>query len=157
MNEQIQSALNKAYFFLKFRSRTKKEVEIYLKKKAERFHWDRGVVDGAIAQLEEQGLIDDVKFIEWFVDQRNRAKPKSKFVLQAELQRLGVSKDLVDSYFTDSPQDEDALALEALRPKWYKFQSLPKRERFQKIVSFLSRRGFSFDSIKKAIQTIEET
>ncbi len=156
LKELVLRALNRAYFYLKFRPRTKKEVVGYLNKKAERFHWPEEVVTLATADLEEEGLINDQKFVEWYVEQRNLIKQKSTFALRTEMMRLGISKDLLEEYFTESPINEEKLALEALKKKWSRFDRLDKRERFQKAAAYLSRRGFNFDVIKKTIKNIEE-
>lgn len=153
--EDLQILLNYSYFYLKFRPRTKKEVKNYLYKKIEKRHFSRDVADKAIIELEEQGLVDDKKFVEWFVEQRNLAKPKSQFVLKGELLRLGITKELIDEYFENNPQPEENLALKALQSKWNRFQRLEKRKRFEKSAAFLSRRGFSFDIIRKTIEKME--
>jgi regulatory protein len=155
LKEQIQRALNRAYFFLKFRPRTEKEVRTYLEKKSEKYHWMNGVVDGAITSLKENNFINDDDFIRWFVEQRNASKPKGKFVLQQELLRLGVSKDEIQTFFNENPPEESSLALKALERRWSRYQYLSKKERFEKAATFLSRRGFSFDEIKKSIKKLE--
>src|SRR3990167_7384562 len=97
-NEDLQRLLNSAYFYLKFRPRSKKEVHDYLLKKIKKRRWSTDDVEKVIEQLEEQNFINDKEFVRWFVDQRNRSKPKGKFVLKAELLRFGIAKDLIDQY-----------------------------------------------------------
>jgi len=152
----LQELLNKAYFYLKFRPRTKKEMQDYLYKKIQKRHFSRDDADKAITELEEQGLIDDKAFIEWFIDQRNTSKPKSQFVLKGELLRFGIEKDLIDNYFNEHEEPEDDLAFKALQSRWQRFKNLNRNERFEKAASFLTRRGFSFDVIKKTIDKMEE-
>ncbi len=155
-DEQVGKALNLAYFFLKFRPRTKKEITQYLLKKSTRFHLDQKAIDEVVEELENQGLIDDQKFIERFVEERSRTKQKSSFVLKRELIRFGIGRDLIDEYFANHLLDEESLALKALNGRWYRFQNLPYQERFQKASQFLARRGFSFEIIKKTIKKLEE-
>src|SRR3989344_3118954 len=155
-SEDLQELLNKAYFFLKFRPRTKKEMQDYLYKKIEKRHFSRDDADKGIAELEEKKLIDDKAFVEWYVDQRSRGKPKGQFVLKGELLRLGIEKDLIDFYLEENPLKEEDLAFKALQPKWHRFKNLPKKERFAKSAAFLSNRGFSFYLIKEAINKLEE-
>ena len=57
MDDDLQTLLNYAYFFLKFRPRTKKEVRAYLLKKIKKRHWSTDDVEKAIKQLEEQNKI----------------------------------------------------------------------------------------------------
>ncbi|OGK15827.1 hypothetical protein A2774_05830 [Candidatus Roizmanbacteria bacterium RIFCSPHIGHO2_01_FULL_39_12c] len=156
-NDDLQELFNKAYFYLKFRPRTKKEMQKYLYKKIQKRHFSRIDADKVIADLEEQGLIDDQAFVEWFVEQRARGKPKGGFVLKGELLRLGISKELIDKYLQNNPLDEEKLAFQALKSKWHLFKHLPKKERFEKSAAFLFRRGFSFDTIRSAIRKMEET
>jgi regulatory protein len=151
IKEDIQKALNYAYQYLALRPRTKHEMTEYLQKKQEKIGWIEGTIDGAIAHLEERKYINDVDFIAWYVDQRNRHKQKSVYALKQELMQRGVDRTIIDEYFQENKQDETNLAIEALRPRWSRWSSLPPKEQFQKITSFLSRRGFSFDDIKKAI------
>ena len=155
-NEDLQELLNKAYFYLKFRPRSKKEVADYLLKKIKKRHWSTDDVDKVIKQLEEQNLINDKEFVSWFVEQRNASKPKSQFVLRGELLRFGIDKDVIDNFFMEHEEPEDGLALKALQSRWRRFSALPKKERFAKSAAFLSRRGFSFDLIRKTISKLEE-
>lgn len=152
---QIQQALNRAYFFLKFRPRTEKEVTDYLNKKAEKFHWSSEVVEKAIQSLKEKKYINDADFVEVFVHSRSNLKPKSRYALSGELGKFGVAKETIDLFFEENPVDEDSLASDALKRRWAQYQRFSKQERFQKAAAFLSRRGFSYEIIKKTIQQFE--
>jgi len=154
--EEFNQALNLVYFFLKFRPRTKKEIIAYLQKKSRRFHFDETTIDAVVKELENDKLINDEKFIEWFIEERSRTKQKSSFVLKSELLRLGVEKTLIDAYFNLHPQNEEELAVKALFSRWHRFQNLPRDEKFQKAVQFLMRRGFDFGVAKKAIDEVEK-
>lgn len=154
--EEFLKALNYAYFYLKFRPRSKKELTDYLLKKAKRWKWPDELVQKAIAELEELGLIDDKKFIEWFVEQRSAVKPKGTFILKRKLAQFGVPKEVVDEYFDENVQDEIAMARKAISYRWNQWRGLDKRERFKKAAAFLSRRGFRYDTIKKVVADLEE-
>ncbi len=145
----LQKALNQAYFFLKFRMRTEKEIRAFLSKKAEKYHWPTEVVNQALMILKEEKLIDDRQFIKIFVNQRKALKPKGEFVLRNELLRLGIDKQLVDEYFFNHPLDEEELAYKTLLPRLARFNGFPGEKKFQKAVDFLRRRGFSYEVAKK--------
>jgi regulatory protein len=158
MNEEselIHHALGRAYYYLKFRPRSEKEVRDYLTQKAEKFHWPVTVVEEAVTSLKEQNYINDADFIEWFVHQRSSGKPKSSFALTHELHRFGVSKEDIQHFFNKNPLNEDNLAFAALEKRWPRYKNLDKKQRFQKAAAFLSQRGFSFDLIKKSIEQLE--
>ena len=153
--DDIQLLLNRAYFYLKFRPRTKKEVRDYLYKKIKSRYWSQDDAEKVIKILEGEGLLNDEEFTRWFVEQRNILKPKSVFALKQELIRFGVSKDLIERYFETNELNEEKLAEEALSKRWRIFLDLDKKKRFEKAASFLARRGFSFEVIKKTISKME--
>jgi regulatory protein len=155
-DEDLEVLHNYAYFYLKFRPRTEYEIRSYLNKKTTKRHWSKDLVEKVVESLKEQGLINDKEFVRLFVESRNLGKPKSTYVLTRELMRLGVKKDLIDEFFLQEPQPEEELAMKALQPRWRRFLSLSKQERFKKSTDFLYRRGFSFDLIKKTIEKLEE-
>lgn len=154
--ENLRKVLNYAYFYLRFRPRSKKEMVDYLTKKAKRYRWPEDIVGKAIEELVELGLIDDVKFCEWFVEQRSAIKPKGIFLLKRKLSQYGVPKEVVDEYFASNEQDEVQMATKAVLFRWNQWKSLEKRERFLKASAFLSRRGFRYDTIKKTVAKLEE-
>ncbi len=149
MNNDLLPLLNKAYFFLKFRPRTKREIKNYLLKKIKNRHFSTDDVEKVVKELEEENLINDEEFVSWFVEQRKTTRQKSQYVLKKELLRLGVEEELIEKYFLEHPVDEEELAFKALSSKWSRFKDLPEEKRFQKAVNFLLRRGFSFQVSKK--------
>ncbi|MBI3366254.1 RecX family transcriptional regulator [Candidatus Roizmanbacteria bacterium] len=154
-NEDFNKLLNHAYFFLKFRPRTRKETENYLYKKIQKHYWSRDDVTKVIKHLEELDLIDDRNFVKWFVEQRTLLKPKSAFVLKQELLKHGVDKEMIEVYFSEHSLNEEALAEKTLKEKWYRYNKLDRRKRFEKARSFLLRRGFGYDICKKIINMLE--
>lgn len=154
--EDLNLLLNRAYFYLKFRPRTIKEMRDYLYQKIKGKHWSQDDAETIIKTLKEERLLNDVEFIKWFVRERSILKPKSEFALKRELSRFGVSKNLIDEYFSQHQLNEDKLAEKSLRGKWARLATLDKKKRFGKAASFLARRGFSFDLIKKTISLMED-
>lgn len=150
----LPKVLGFAYFYLKFRSRTRAEMVKYLEKKSIRYHFGADLIAAAIAQLEEEKLVDDRQFVEMYVHDRTLLKPRSEFLLRQELLKLGVAKDLINDYFAAHPVEETSLAREALERKKRSFDRLAPEERFRKAVSFLMRKGFSYDISKKAYHTL---
>lgn len=152
--ELFQKALNFSYLFLKFRPRTKKEIALYLEKKAKRYHFSQDLIKKLIDYLTDINLINDQDFVSWFVQQRNLAKPKSKFVLTQELIRLGIDKILIDEYFSKNEIDEFNLAKQALTRRTSLLKNLKTKPGYQKAFNFLLRRGFSFEVTRKTIAEI---
>lgn len=156
ITEDLEPLLQKAFFYLKFRPRTKKEVKHYLLKKVKTTHWSTDDVKKIIQHLEELDFINDKKFIETYVENRNILKPKGQRVLVQELIKLGIEKELIDEYFSKTEIDEEKMAFQILSQRWGRYKNLDKQKRFIKAASFLMRRGFGFDLIKQTINQLEE-
>lgn len=145
----MEKALSLAYRYLSFRPRTIKEVEIHLQKKAQKYLFTQEEIEAVIELLKDQGFLNDSEFIQSFITSRNSLKPKGRKMLEMELRRLGISQtDCVD-YFSKNNNDEEGLAKKALQKK-HKSLSLINdgKKRFAKAISFLQRRGFSYDVAK---------
>ena len=148
MSDDLLPLLNKAYFFLKFRPRSEKEVRDYLYKKISTTHWSRDAADKVIDKLKKQGLINDAEFTDWFVRYRNNLKPKSKKILTYELRKKGINEDLIEKYFQKNDFDEFQLAQKIIQQKSFRFKNTDPKTRYQKLVSLLIRRGFSYEVAK---------
>jgi regulatory protein len=147
----MEKALSLAYHFLSFRPRTIVEVEMYLEKKALKYLFTAEEIQSVIELLKDQGFLNDLDFIHSFVSSRNSLKPKSKRVLEMELKRLGASQSDIDTFFITNPTDEDDLVQKALKTKVKSLLLISDgKKRFIKAISFLQRRGFSYELAKKA-------
>lgn len=152
IDSSFSHALNLAYFYLKFRVRTEREMIRYLERKKNNFTPE--VIEKVITQLKEQGYINDEKFVKLFVAERNKLKQKSAFALSLELQKLGINRELIDAFFEQNQPDETNLALIALQKKHQTYSRLDSKTRYKKAISFLLRRGFSYDIAKKTYKKI---
>lgn len=151
----VSRLLSFAYHYLSYRARTGKEMETYLKKKAEKYRFSSDSVETAFTTLLEQGYINDLSFIESFIYSRSQNKPKGEYALMSELKQKGISRELIENYFENNPIDEQGLAYRALHKIWYRISSLPKLVRIKKAADFLGRRGFQYDTIKKTIEELD--
>ncbi len=155
--EDINFLLNKAYFYLKFRLRTEKELRNYLIKKIKDKHWSLDDVEKVINILKDQGLIDDEKFIKAYINDRNNFKPKGKKLLIKELKQKGIKEDLLEKYFSENELDEEELAFEVLKKRWSKLNRLDEKKRSEKAIRLLLSRGFSFETAKKTYKKLKSS
>lgn len=154
MDNDLLPLLNKAYFYLKFRLRTVKEVRNYLYKKVRTTHWSHEAVDKVIKHLIEQKFLDDKEFINYLVTSRTRTKVKGIYAIKQELAKYGVEKGLIDEYFAKTEINEEALAEKILSSRWSRLKDLPAKKRFEKAISLLQRRGFNFEISKKTFEDL---
>ena len=153
----MEIVLRLAYHYLKYRSRTVWEMRLYLQKKAQKYRFSPDEIEKTVAYLLEERLLDDHRFIDEFVRSRALLKPKSEYVLRLELARHGVNEETIDTYFESHPVDSDSLAEEALRARIRSLQRIPnEKEREQKAIQLLQRRGFTFSVAKKTYRKMRE-
>jgi regulatory protein len=154
MNNDLIPLLNIAFFYLKFRPRTIKETRDYLYKKVRTTHWSHEAVDKIIDHLIELKFLNDKEFINYLVTSRTKTKVKGVFAIKRELIKFGVDKELIDEYFSKTEINEGELAEKFLASRWSRLKSFPKQKRFEKAISLLARRGFSYETSKKAFEEL---
>ncbi len=141
------------------RPRSQREMRDYLYRKTRDTRMQNGQIKKGVSKeltervfdrLVSKGYVDDQKFAEYWVENRNLRKGISKRKLQAELSAKGVDRSLVDSILGDSERSD----IEELQKIIAKKASRYDDE--QKLIAYLARQGFSYDDIKQAIATIDE-
>ncbi len=148
--KEFSFLLNRAYFFLRFRPRSKKEIMLYLAKKVKVKAWSEKLIGMVVQRLEEEKLVNDREFINWLAQSRLAYKPKSSWALGRELRRFGVADELIEEYFMLHPVNDQEKASQLLELCWFRFVNLPEPRRFQKAMGLLVRRGFNFSMAREA-------
>lgn len=154
MDDDLIPLLDMAFFYLKFRPRTIKETREHLYKKVRTTHWSHVAVDKVIDHLIKLKFLDDKAFIDYLVNSRTKTKVKGVFAIKQELNKFGVSREMIEEYFSTAEIDEDELAKKTLSSRWSRLKSLPKQKRFEKSINLLIRRGFNYETSKKAFEDL---
>lgn len=106
-------------------------------------------VDDAIDSLKEYGYIDDLRFARYYAESMRDTKGRSAFAISRSLYEKGISRDVIDTVMGELDIDEEAQILKALSSRGYNednIREIDDKER-QKLISFLMRKGFSYDLI----------
>lgn len=145
-------ALTTALNFIGYRARAEEEI----RKRLQRDEWSETVIAAVIAKLRENKLLDDAQFASDWVESRSRSKPRGARLLQQELRFKGVDKEEIDAALPDADEEiENAIAaLDKLERKLEKWEK--GRDRTQKAIEMMARRGFNYDTVKTALARIEE-
>ena len=154
MDDDLIPLLDMAFFYLKFRPRTIHETREHLYKKVRTTHWSHEAVDKVINHLIELKFLDDKVFIDFLVRSRTATKVKGVYAIKQELNKFGVSREMIDEYFSNSEINEEELAKKALARRWEIIKTLPKQKRYEKAINFLARRGFNYEISKKAFEDL---
>lgn len=163
--EIIDMALRSAYRYLGRRPRAISEIRTYLKRKNPLYTTD--IIDAVIERLVEYSYLDDAKFAKWYLGTRVLSEKKSQSLLIRELEHLGVKRSIIDEQldYLQSPNDDiffepmmedEEKAERAGRNAWQRSEGLPDIKRQHRIYTYLARRGYSPEIIKKTIAKYRE-
>jgi regulatory protein len=135
---------NKAYAhairFLGFRARSQAEMARYLRDKG----YSAEVADEIVGRLVNEQYLDDEAFARFWLEDRERFRPRGQSALRYELRQKGIADEVIDTVLADL--DEDELAWKAVERKLSHWKNLAEQDLKKKIVGFLSRRGFSYET-----------
>lgn len=142
-----QLLLDRLLIFATLRPRSKKEFEIWMKKKKV---GDKNK-ELYFKKLEKLNLVDDAAFARWWIGQRIQFKSKSKKELEYELRCKGIDKETIMKVTNDNAINEIKAIKELIAKNTHKWIRFEKRVAKQKMIAFLARKGFGWDAIKKAM------
>lgn len=153
--EQEGAALatyDRALNMLAFRARSSSELRRALVRKQE----PPALVDAAIDRLRSAGFLDDARFARQFARSKAAGAGTSRRRLQQELSRKGVPREVgeeaVSEVFEEENIDEVAAAEALTRKKLRSLHKVDSQTRNRRLWSFLARRGYDGDQIRRAIQ-----
>lgn len=142
--EEITDAKEKVRNYISFRERSRKEIKEYLAQKGIREEVAKKVLD----DFEEANLIDDHRFANAWIKERNKNNPKGKFVLKMELKEKGIEETEIERLLQNA--DEKTNLLKAFEKALRKYEK--KKDSEKKIFQYLQRRGFEIQNIIEVLQ-----
>lgn len=134
-----------------------KEVRDYLWKKTRDRRGKEGRVvqgyspalaDRVLERLRQKSYVDDEKFARWWVENRNQTKGTSLRKLQAELRAKGVAGDVVVTVLGESGRSDEQEIEKIIQKKRARYDD-------QKLMQYLARQGFDYDTIKRALSSFD--
>lgn len=140
---------------ISIRPRSEREIRNYLvKKKAINF------TDELIDELKREGIIDDLGFANWWIQQRRTFSKKSIREVQKELFLKGISREIIQQAEIENKDDLVELdsALNLLQKKKGLLVSKNLNEELlnEKLKIFLTRKGFSWEIIHAAFDRLKD-
>jgi regulatory protein len=144
--EERRGAMESALRLLSYRPRTEQELRQRLRRKG----FGPPAVGETLGRLRELGYLDDQAFARFYTETQQASRPRSKRLLTGELRWRGVAQETAEEA-TAEVSDEEAAYLAASR----RLRALRELEyvRFrERLGSFLTRRGFSYDVARRTIE-----
>lgn len=167
--------LNRVVNYLSNYRKTEKQAREYIRKllfemRGDWFEKDMvldkdGITDNIIEFAKGNNLLNDKLFAEEFIKDRMRNKPKSRYLIEAELKQKGISREIIDEIFGNGDgemrnekgemrRDEfvmlsDEELIVQLCKKKYGVEKISGDDR--KKIAFFQRKGFSWEVISSII------
>ncbi len=143
----------RAYLLKLFRCRPRSRYEAFVRLCQKGF--SQAVVESVVEEAVRAGILDDAKFAQLWIEDRLARRPRSRRLIERELQELGVAPEEIQKALRCVELDEEALAKQLIAERVSKMRSLDERVRQRRLISFLRRRGFSERVIWRALHEIE--
>lgn len=149
---EFQKLFDKLVNFAIRRPRSIWEIERWLKRqKIESVKLKKRLYE----KLKKLDLIGDIRFAEWWVEQRTSFRPRSRRVIKSELLAKRIGKNIIDEVLGEREIDEGKIAKSFVKKNLYRWRNFSGRKHKEKVASYLLRKGFSWETVKKVYEEFE--
>jgi regulatory protein len=134
---------NRALRYVAMRQRSVWEVQDYLRRK----DGSPELIEEIIGRLQDLGLLDDARYAESFMRDRQLLRPTSRRKLALELKKKHVPEEHVSAAFAVLEVDETQSIQEVIIKK----RRQSRYQDDQRLMQYLARQGFGYGDIKAAL------
>ena len=134
--------------YLSIRLRSRWELQTYLKRKGA----SPTLMEDILNKLTKLGYVDDKKFAESFVNDRNLLRPTSRRKLILDLKIKKIPQDIINQ----AVGSDSAIELENLHKIIERKRRQTKYQDNLKLMQYLASQGFSYGDIKDALKDSED-
>lgn len=99
--------------------------------------------------LQRKGYVDDEKFAQWWVDNRNQTKGTSLRKIVSELKSKGVASEVITATLEKGGRNDELEIAKIINRKRHKYADDTK------FMQYLARQGFDYDTIKRALSSVD--
>jgi regulatory protein len=148
--DEVERAYERALNYVSYRPRSEVEIRRNLREK-----YEEGDIDAVIKRLEDVGLVDDVAFAQYWVENRLHFRPRGLRALRYELHQKGIADSIISSVLVEV--DELQAAREVAESALRRFRHLSPSDFRRKLEGYLARRGFSYQVVGPLIEDLLES
>jgi regulatory protein len=142
----VEGAYDRALNYLSYRPRSRAEIVTYLEGR----DVPGGQIEEIVERLERAGLLDDDAFARYWVENRERFRPRGLHALRYELRRKGINDEVIERALASI--DVSSSAYRAAEAKARQLQHLDPATFRRKLLDYLARRGFEYEVAKDATE-----
>lgn len=145
--EEFDKLKTKVLKYILFKKRTEQEIR-------QKFRQDEGnMLDDVIEELKQNGYINDASYIERAINEYMNLKNMSIKEIQYKLITKGINKEIIENYIYENKEElleyEIKSAINIINKKNYSSEK-------EEVLNYLRKKGYMEESLKLAIQEIEE-
>ena len=148
----IERAKSRAINYISGKLKTKYEVRLKLKENG----FAEDVIDEVLDILEKEEYLNDKVYCEIFIEDKKKLNGYGKNKIKSLLIQKGISKNIFEDFLNEFEYDEEFD--NALKMGIKKLELLSNEEdnfkKKQKIINYLTYRGFGFDVINDVLREI---
>jgi len=144
----FQRCFDAALRYLSYRPRSESE----LRKRLHQRGFDDSNVEAVVDRLKEQCLLDDVAFAQFWKENRESFRPRSRGLTRLELRQKGIADEIINQV-VDTVDDSDS-AYRAALSKARTLSSSDYQGFSRRLGAYLKRRGFNYGVINHTVQRL---
>lgn len=145
LEDDFETAKDRALRQLARRPYSSAEIARFLKRHK---HSDESITR-VLEYLGERNYVDDATFAEFWVEQRESFRPRSRLALRQELSQKGLSQELINQAVESV--DETAAARRLADKQARRWQHLSETEFTRKVAGYLQRQGFPYSIVEPVV------
>jgi regulatory protein len=126
----------------------KKRTEMEIRQKCKRLEYNEEYIKEIIQYLSENEYIDDVKYVEKYINNILKLKKSSIFEMKMDLLRRGIKENYIDDYVESHQEELEKFEKDSAKQIVRKKIQITEIE---KIKRYLKGKGYSYSSISEAI------
>lgn len=143
-------ARERALYLLQFSGRTEAE----LRRKLKSGWYPDEAVEKAVEFLRQYGYIDDIRYAANYVEACGGRKSRTE--IQNKLREKGIDRSVIETVLKEAALDEGGQIRRILEKRRYKGDGSSREEK-RKQASYLVRKGFAYDTVRRVMGEFEET
>jgi regulatory protein len=130
---------------------TRERSAVELKQRLRLKGYDAETIEHVLDRMRQWRFQDDRRFAEAFAASSIKSRSLAGRVVQSELRRRGIDKELAAQASTISPEDERANARKLATKRWGQLAAYPLETRRRRVAGLLARRGYSYETASEVL------
>lgn len=114
------------------------------------------LIDDIISRLKNKKYLDDNDFTAWWIRNRLETRPRGIYLLKKELLQKGIDREIIETQISlIYPENDSYIIKKEFEKKLRSIKTLPKEKQYNRMLSYLLRKGFKYDKIISLFREVD--